>query len=79
MTGTIKTTCQRAYRTCADPEGGTEGPVFSNSGPDLLNNHEGTEPAFNVGPSNAILMAFRWRADDGLFIVVFVSSHPLIN
>ena len=37
-----------------------------------------TKSAFNVGPSstrqgNAIEMAFRWRADDGPFIVVFVS------
>ena len=53
---------------------------LSNSGPDPQKNFEATEPAFNVGPSsarqrNAILMAFRWRADDGPLIVVFGSSH----
>ena len=52
-----------------------------NSGPDLLKNHEATEPVFNVGPSsarqrNAIEMAFRWRADDSPLKVVFRSSHP---
>ena len=26
---------------------------FSNSGPDLLNNYQATEPAFNVGPLSA--------------------------
>ena len=50
------------------------------SGPDPQKNYEATEPAFNVGPSsarqrNAILMAFRWRADDGPLILVFRSSH----
>ena len=54
---------------------------LSNSGPDPLKNYEATEPAFNVGLSsapqpNAILMAFCWRADDGLFIVVFGHFHP---
>ena len=39
-------------------------------------NHDTTNPAFNVWPSsarqrNAILMAFRWWADDGPFIAVF--------
>ena len=54
-----------------DPEeGGRSGPP---------ENYEATEPAFNVRPSsarqrNAILMAFRWRADDGSLIVVFESS-----
>ena len=46
---------------------------LSNTGPDPLKNHKATNPAFNVGPSsarqrNAILMAFRWRADDGPLI-----------
>ena len=41
-----------------------------NSGPDPLKKHKATKPAFNVGPPpahqrNAILMAFRWWADDG--------------
>ena len=54
---------------------------LSNSGPDPLKHYEAIEPAFNVGPSsarkrNAILIAFRWRADDGPLIVVFRSSHP---
>ena len=53
---------------------------LSNSGPDHQKNHEATEPAFNVWPSsarqrNAILMAFRWRADGGPLILVFRSSH----
>ena len=57
---------------------------FSNSGPDPLNNHKATEPTFNVGPSsarqrNAILMAFRWQADDCPLTVVSGSSRPLIN
>ena len=43
-------------------------------------NEKPTKPAFNVGsPSarrqNAILMAFRWRADDGPLIVLFGTSH----
>ena len=51
---------------------------LSNTGPDPLNNHKATKPAFNVGPStarqrNAIKMAFRLRADDGPLIVVFGS------
>ena len=42
-------------------------------------NHKATKPEFNVGPSsarqrNAIQMAFRWQADDGLLLVVFGSS-----
>ena len=53
----------------------------SNTGPDPLKNHKATKPAFNVGPSsarqrNAILMAFRWQADDGPFIAVFGSYMP---
>ena len=66
----------------ADPEGGRgSGPTLknhknigfiSNTGPDPLKNHKGTKPVFNVGHSsarqrNAILMAFRWRADDDPF------------
>ena len=46
---------------------------LSNSGPDPLKNHKATEPAFNVRPSsarqlNAILMVFRWRADDEWYL-----------
>ena len=52
-----------------------------NTGPDPLKNHKATKPEFNVGPSsarqrNAILMAFRWGADDGPLLVVFGSSLP---
>ena len=58
--------------------GGTGG---SNTGPDPLNNHKATKPAFNVGPSlarkrNTIEMAFCWRADDGPLLVVFGSPPP---
>ena len=42
--------------------------------------HKATQPAFNVGPSSAgqrnAIYAFRWRADDGPFIVIFGSSIP---
>ena len=52
---------------------------LSNTGPDPLKNHKATKPAFNVVPPsarrrNAIEMAFRWRADDCPFKVVFGSS-----
>ena len=52
-----------------------------NTGLNPLNNLKATKLAFNVGPSSArqqkaISMAFRWRADDGPFIVVFGSSIP---
>ena len=51
------------------------------TGPDPLKNHIATKPAFNDWQSlarqrNAISMAFRWRADDDPFIVVFGSSIP---
>ena len=41
-------------------------------------NQKATKPEFNVGPPssrqrNVILMAFRWRADDGPLLVVFGS------
>ena len=54
---------------------------LSNSGPDPLKNYEATKPAFNVGPSsarqrNAIYMAFRWPAQGGPLIVLFVSTNP---
>ena len=44
--------------------------------------HEATKSAFNVGPSsarkrNAILMAFRWRADDGPLLLAFSLSPSL--
>ena len=44
----------------------------SNTGPNSIKINTATKPAFNVGPSSArqrdaILMAFRWRADDGPF------------
>ena len=74
-------------------EGGGGGPDSSlknhknigflcNTGPDPLKNHKATKPAFNVGPSSSrqrkvISIAFRWRADDGPFIVVFGSYISL--
>ena len=78
-------------RPCADPEGGqgVRTPLKNhknigfhiNTGPDPLKKHKATKPAFNVWPPsarqrNAIQMAFRWRADDGPFIVVFGSFLP---
>ena len=74
------------YKRGADPEAGRWAKVriplenldaigfLSNFGPDPLEN-QATKPAFNAGsPSarqpNAILMAFRWWADDGLLLVV---------
>ena len=55
---------------------------LSNTDPDPLKYHKATKPAFNVGPlsarqRNAILMADRWRADDGPILVVFGSTHQL--
>ena len=54
---------------------------LTNTSPDPLKNHIATKPAANVGPSstrhrNAILMAFRWWANDGPLLVVFGSSLP---
>ena len=54
---------------------------LSNTGPDHLKNHKATKPEFNVGPlsarqRNAILMAFRWRPDDGPLILAFEFSLP---
>ena len=58
--------------------------LLSNTGPDHLKNHKATEPAFNVWPSSArqriaFSMAFRWRVENGLLIVVHVfgSSYQL--
>ena len=50
-------------------------------GPGPMKHHKATKPEFNVGSSsshqrNAILMAFRWRANDGQCVVVFESSIP---
>ena len=47
-----------------------------NTGPDPMENHKATKPAFNVGPQstrqgNAIKMALRWWTDDGLLLGVF--------
>ena len=47
---------------------------LSNTGSTPPKNHKATKPAFNVAPSsdrqrNAIKMTFRWRADDGLWIL----------
>ena len=59
--------------------------ILSNTGPDPLKNRKATKPTFNVGPSstsqrnaismafqrNAISMTFRWKANDGLLLVIF--------
>ena len=56
---------------------------LSNTGSDHLKNHKATKQAFNVGPSsarqrNAILMAFRWRDEDGpLWYLDPTSPHQL--
>ena len=55
---------------------------LSNTGPDPLKNHKATKPVFNVGPSSAsqgkaIQMTVRWRADDGLLLVLFLILFPL--
>ena len=52
-----------------------------NTGADPLKTYKATKPAFNVGPSsarqrNAILMAFRWWANDCPLIVVCGSCLP---
>ena len=50
---------------------------LSNTARDPLKNQRATKQAFNVGPSSARQrMTFRWRTDDGPFIVVFGSSIP---
>ena len=56
-------------------------PPWKITDPDPLKNHKATKPAFNVGPSsarqrNAILMSFRWRADDGPLIVYLDPPSP---
>ena len=45
---------------------------LNNAGPEPLNNHKATNPAFNVGPSSARQrkQAFHWLADDCLHKVV---------
>ena len=67
----------------ADPEGGPGNHksigFLSNTGPDPLENHQATKPAFNVGPSSArqrkrhlngiLLVDQRW-----LLLVLFRSS-----
>ena len=52
---------------------------LSNTGPDPLKNHIATKPAYNVGPSSAREMAFRWRADNSLLIVVSLPSSAQKN
>ena len=62
--------------SCMDPEGG-QGVNF---GPDPLENHIDTKPAFNVGPllvcqRNAISLADRrWPTFSGMWIL-----SPLVN
>ena len=59
---------------------------LSNTGPDPLQNHKATKPAFNVGPPSAHqrnakchLNGISLAADDGPLIVVFGSSLPSSN
>ena len=52
------------------PEGHKNIGVLSNAGPGSLGGHRAAGPVFNVGTSwarrrCAILVAFRWRVDDG--------------
>ena len=51
---------------------------LSNTGPDSLKNHKATKQACSAQPSSARQrnVSGHWRADDGLLIVVFGSSHP---
>ena len=54
--------------------------VFSYTGLDPVENHKATRPAFHDGPASAcqrkaFKMVFRWRADDGLILVLFGSSR----
>ena len=78
--------------SCADPEWGTgvrTPPLIyhiaigflSNTGLYHLKSNKATKPTFNVGPSssskrNAILMAFRFRAENDPLLVVFGPSLP---
>ena len=61
----------------APPEKSQNIGFLSKTGPDRLNNHKATKPAFNVGPSSAsqrnpIYMAgFAGGSHDGTFLVVF--------
>ena len=49
---------------------------LSKTGPDHMRNHKATKPAFNVAPTLAPSeMMFRWRANDGLLLVLFGPSH----
>ena len=57
---------------------------FLGTAPDPLKNYKATKPAFNVGPTtarqrNAILITFRWRADEGPLIVVLGSFLTSLN
>ena len=66
---------------CGSGGGGGSGPhlqnhnaigFFSYTGPDPLENHEDTKPAFNVGPSSATSeMAFKWRFAGGPMMALF--------
>ena len=74
---------RQGVRTYPPPEKSQKG-FLSNTGPNPLKHHKAAKPAFNVGPSsarqrNAIQMAFRWRADDGLLSVLFGFSFPFIK
>ena len=52
-----------------------------NTGPDPIKKSQSYQASIQVGPSsarqrNVILMAFLWRTDDGLLLVVFGSPLP---
>ena len=73
---------------CADPEGGGGGVqgvctpsgksqkyrVFSNTGPDPLENHKATKPAFHDGSSSA-----RQQANNGPSVLMVFGSSPHLN
>ena len=67
---------REGYRGSGPPKNHKSMGFLTNTGPDFLKNQKAipnTKPSFNNGPSlarkrNAILMAFRWRVDDGLLV-----------
>ena len=69
----------RAHASCSDPEGGPENHkaigFLINTGPDPMENHKATKPAFNVEPSSARLRnGVSLLCHDGPLLVVFESS-----
>ena len=54
------------------PEKSQNKGFLSNNGPDLLNNHKATKPAFNVGSSSAASKTpFKWRFAGGPMMARF--------